>query len=63
MMKQKFFTVLSVLCVVLMIGIVGGVENGEPLSNMFWCIPLMALAYVFAVMGEFTNAKGRGNKR
>ena len=59
MMKQKFFIVMSVLCIVLMIGIVGGVENGEPLSNMFWCIPLCVLAYVFALMGEYTNVKGR----
>lgn len=54
-MKQKFFMVMSVLCIVLMIGIVGGVENGEPLSNMFWCIPTMLLAWVFAVLGGLTE--------
>lgn len=55
MMKQKFFTVLSVLCVVLMIGIVGGVECGEPVSNLLWCIPTMLLAWVFAVFGGLTE--------
>ena len=54
-MKQKFFTVLSVLCVVLMIGIVGGVECGEPVSNLFWCIPSMFFAWVFAVLGGLTE--------
>lgn len=51
MMKQKFFTVLSVLCVVLMIGIVGGVDCGEPVSNMLWCIPCLGAMWLSAING------------
>ena len=53
-MKQKIYLTMFVLCIVLTLGIVGGVEGGEPLSNLFWCIPTAILAGVFAILGEIT---------
>ena len=54
-MKQKICLILFALCFVLILGIVGGVENGEPLTNMLWCIPVGVLAWVFAVFGDITD--------
>lgn len=54
-MKQKICIVLSILCMVLFIGIIGGVEGGEPLTNLIWCIPSAILAWVFAVFGGLTD--------
>jgi hypothetical protein len=39
-MKNKIFGFLFVVSLFLIVGIIGGVDNGEPLSNMLWCIPL-----------------------
>jgi hypothetical protein len=50
MMKQKICTVLFVLSVVLFLGIVGGVENGEPLTNLLWCIPIGVFGWICAVL-------------
>lgn len=37
---------ISGVCMVLAIGLFGGVENGEPFSNVLWCIPLMAVSLI-----------------
>ena len=50
-MKQKICMFLVVLCIVFIIGIFGGVENGEPLTNLLWCIPAIIVAKVCAVVG------------
>lgn len=55
MMKQKICTVLFVLSVVLFLGIVGGVENGEPLTNLLWCIPIGVFGWICAVLGGITD--------
>lgn len=54
-MKQKICTVLFAFCIVLVLGIIGGVEGGEPLTNLIWCIPTAILAWVFAVVGGITD--------
>lgn len=51
-MKKTLFAVLFCISVFLMIGIVGGVECGESLSNMLWCIPVAVLAMISAVLLE-----------
>lgn len=48
-MKKTFFGILLCVSVLLVIGIVGGVEQGEPITNMLWCIPVSAVGYVSAV--------------
>ena len=40
------------VCMVLTIGLVGGVDNGEPFTNMLWCIPLMGTALVAGFFGR-----------
>ena len=54
-MKQKICMVLFILCVVLIVGIFGGVENGKPLTNLLWCVPIGFLGWVFAVVGDITD--------
>lgn len=36
-----FWTVF--VCLVFVIGIVGGIDNGEPLANGLWCLPLFGI--------------------
>ena len=54
-MKQKFCAVMSVLCIVFMLGIIGGIDDGQPLINLVWCFPAALLAWVFAVVGNLTD--------
>lgn len=35
------------------IGLVGGVENGMPVINLLWCIPLIALMALTVCVMEF----------
>lgn len=41
-MKETICSIIILICFFLVIGIVGGIENGEPMSNAFWCLPLLA---------------------
>lgn len=40
-MKEKVSRWLLVIGAFLILGIVGGIDNGEPISNLLWCIPIM----------------------
>ena len=59
--KEGFYEMkkISILAVIVsltaMIGIVGGVENGEPLINMLWCIPCLASVCIFAKLGGLVD--------
>ena len=52
-MKKKICGAVFGISLFLIIGLVGGVECGEPLSNLFWCLPLGLAMWVSAVIGEF----------
>ena len=52
-MKKTICAWVFGICLFLIIGIFGGVECGQPLSNLFWCLPLALTAVVSAVIGEF----------
>ena len=52
-MKKKICAAVFGISLFLIIGLVGGVECGEPLSNLFWCLPLGVAMLVSAVIGEF----------
>ena len=41
-MKKKICGFIFGISLLLIIGIVGGVDCGEPLTNVLWCIPLLA---------------------
>ena len=43
-MKQTICIIIIFVCLFLVIGIVGGIENGQPLSNALWCLPLLGFA-------------------
>ncbi len=43
--------IISVVSALLMLGLAGGVSNGEPIMNLVWCAPLLLLAYVTARIG------------
>lgn len=45
---KKISMFAMVISLIAMLGIVGGVERGEPLINMLWCIPCLASACIFA---------------
>ena len=53
-MKQKISFAVFVLSLILNIGIIGGVECGEPLSNLWWCVPLFLVTAVSAVAIELS---------
>lgn len=48
---KNILRAISVLSFVLMIGVIGGVDNGEPLTNMLWTIPLFALSIFTGCLG------------
>ena len=50
-MKEKICMFLFVLCIVFILGIFGGIENGEPLTNLLWCTPAIIVAKICAVVG------------
>lgn len=52
---KKISMLAMVISLIAMLGIVGGVERGEPLINMLWCIPCLASACIFAKLGGLTD--------
>lgn len=42
-MKKIISELVFAISLLLIFGIVGGVEHGQPLTNMLWCIPLLFL--------------------
>lgn len=52
-MKKKICGAVFGINLFLIIGLVGGVECGEPITNMLWCIPCACAMLVAAVIGEF----------
>ena len=51
-MKKKICGFVFVISFFLLIGIVGGVDCGEPVSNMFWCIPCLGAMWGSAIIGN-----------
>lgn len=52
---KKISMLAMVISLIAMIGIVGGVEHGEPLINMLWCIPCLASVCIFAKLGGLVD--------
>jgi hypothetical protein len=53
-MKRKICAAVMAISLFLIIGLIGGVDNGQPITNMLWAIPLFVAMVVSAVVGEFT---------
>ena len=49
---EKFAIFGFILSFVLMLGIVGGIENGQPIENIWWCVPCLIFSFVSA---KFAN--------
>ena len=41
-MKKRICGLISAVSFLLIWGIVGGIDNGQPLSNAWWIVPLLA---------------------
>ena len=52
-MKRKICGIIFTICMVLVFGIVGKIENGEPMSIIWWCIPLFATMWKTGTIGGF----------
>jgi hypothetical protein len=51
-MKRKICGALFVIGLFLIWGIIGGVDNGEPLSNVLWMLPIALVMWVSAKVGR-----------
>jgi hypothetical protein len=52
-MKRQICAAVFGISLLLIIGLVGGVDCGEPISNLIWTIPLGIVMIVSAIVGEF----------
>lgn len=43
---RKACAFVWIVCLILIVGLIGGVENGQPLANLWWCIPLAVVSIV-----------------
>lgn len=51
-MKKLICAVIIAISLFLILGIVGGIEQGLPMANMWWCIPLFVVMWVSGCIGE-----------
>lgn len=52
-MKRKICGLLIGIGLIIFIGIIGGVSDGEPLRNALWCIPALLVTYGAAKVGGY----------
>lgn len=52
-MKRKICGTICGVNALLVIGIVGGIDCGAPLSNGLWCFVLLGAMYLCARIGGF----------
>ena len=52
-MKKKICKTLFVIGLLLIWGISGGIDNGAPISNAWYFIPIMSVMWVSAKVGRF----------
>lgn len=50
---KKACIAIMIASVFLILGIVGGVECGEPIANALWCFPLFAILFLCAHVANF----------
>lgn len=48
---KSILKTIAVLSFIMMIGVIGGVENGGSLINILWTIPLFALSAISGYLG------------
>lgn len=52
-MKRKICGIVFAICMVLVFGVMGKIECGEPMCNIWWCIPLLATMWASGRIGGF----------
>lgn len=50
-MKKKICGLIFIIGFALLIGIIGGVDMGEPLRNTIWCFPIMLVMWTVGEVG------------
>lgn len=48
---------LTLICMALIAGIIGGIEHGTSMWNALWCIPLFAVIGWCALMAHIENER------
>ena len=54
-MKEKFCLIVFVLSAFFMFGVIGGIERGQSLKNIWACLVLLAIMYVSYKIGFKEN--------
>ena len=55
-MKRKICGLIILIGLVLMVGIIGGIEwNNQPFTNALWFFPIMAVMWGAGKIGGFYN--------
>ena len=54
-MKAIICRVIFLIGICLIFGIIGGIDNGEPLSNIWWSIPIVLVMWVSAKVGKILD--------
>lgn len=50
-MKKTICGVLLVIGMLLIVGIAGGVDHGEPITNGLWCFPVLGAMWLLIKIG------------
>ena len=56
-MKQKICLAIILLGILAIIGIAGGCDNGQPLANAWWCVPIFAVMWLALSIGDLSNSE------
>lgn len=51
-MKKFICRILFILGICAMLGIIGGIDNGSPITNLLYIIPIILVMWVLAEVGE-----------
>lgn len=51
-MKQKICFLVVFFGILAIVGIVGGCDHGQPLTNVWWCVPILAVMRIAVSVGH-----------
>lgn len=57
-MKQNICLAIILLGILAITGIVGGCDNGQPLTNAWWCVPILAVMWMALSIGDLFDYEG-----
>ena len=56
-MKQNICLAIIFLGILAIIGISGGCDNGQPLANAWWCVPILSVMWLALSIGDLSNSE------